>query len=256
MSEQWREGVGLLDAYLDDLLSPIEIELFLDKSDDRQELVKQKQLQAQIDESIRKGFQPTPFNADQYEQIIAKVDRRVELNKSQLVIPAQRRNWLLATAAVILLSISASYGIWNITANWQTDTPSFQPRPLVAIYLETTERNFKPYYECHDEERFAGVFENRINQALRLTDMPDGSRMLGISYLGGVSRKMTAVLCEVDGEPVIVFIDQLEHDQPEIALTNSNPSLEVNRVVKKDLVFYEVSIFDSPRMIKYFEILE
>ena len=80
--------------------------------------------------------------------------------------------------------------------------------------------------------------------------------MLGISYLGGLSRKTTAMLCAVDDRDVIVFVENAENDQPNIALANDDPGLNVYSVSKNGLIFYEVTPFRSSQMIDYFEFLD
>ncbi len=76
--------------------------------------------------------------------------------------------------------------------------------------------------------------------------------MLGLSYPGGLSRNTTAMLCEVDEQPVMVFVDRLGKDE-EVADRQAVPSIEWNvfRSVRDGLVFYEVLPFEVLRVAKY-----
>ena len=74
--------------------------------------------------------------------------------------------------------------------------------------------------------------------------------MLGLSYAGGLSRDTTAMLCRVDGQPVMVFVDRLANDLP-LAWANDKSGVHVHRVVRDGLVFYEVTPYESDRVIDY-----
>jgi len=133
--------------------------------------------------------------------------------------------------------------------------PFFEPRPVAEIYTEIVEAGFEPYYECHDNERFQETFAMRQDVPLRLAQLPQNSRMLGLSYPGGLSRDTTAMLCEVDEQPVMVFVDQLEKDNP-LADQNEDSSLNVFREVRDGLVFYEVTPLERPTMTQYLVLSE
>jgi hypothetical protein len=71
--------------------------------------------------------------------------------------------------------------------------------------------------------------------------------MLGLSYPGGLSRDTTAMLSEVEGEPVMVFVDRASADFAGAAM-DADPALNVFRDERDGLVFYEVTPLDSPQM--------
>src|SRR5690606_42083595 len=104
-----------------------------------------------------------------------------------------------------------------------------------------------------EADRFAAVFDRRQGQPLKLLPLPKGIEMLGISYPGGLSRDSTAMLCRVDGQPVIVLVDRATADRSD-AIDNGNPALHVFREERDGLVFYEVTPFDSARVIEYLAI--
>jgi hypothetical protein len=151
--------------------------------------------------------------------------------------------------AVTAAAIAVVFVTWRFGGRKQKE-PFFEPRPLADIYRETVANGFKPYYECRDEERFALTFATRQGQPLKLAQLPEGRRMLGLSYSGGLSRNTTAMLCRVDEQPVIVFVDRQEADQA-LASGHSGPDLHVLRKEYHGLVMYEVTPFTDARMMNY-----
>src|SRR5262249_13346397 len=142
-----------------------------------------------------------------------------------------------------------AFVIWNFDSRPGT-VPHFEPVPLAQIYKQTVKAGFEPYYECRDDERFAETFESRQGIPLQLSNMPIGSMMKGLCYPGGLSRETTAMLCDVDGAPVMVFVDRDEKDRKG-AMKNSDPELHVFREERDGLVFYEVTPLDEPTMIEH-----
>jgi hypothetical protein len=157
---------------------------------------------------------------------------------------------LIATAASVAWLLVA----WQVTRNWD-QRPIFVSRALVDVYRETVNAGFRPYYDCREEARFADVFEQRQGQALRLAKLPADRRMLGLSYPGGMSRDTTAMLCEVQEKPVMVFVDRAEHDN---ALASQNPhsDLHVFRQELGPLVLYEISPWPTPSVMGSLELLQ
>ena len=79
--------------------------------------------------------------------------------------------------------------------------------------------------------------------------------MLGVSYLGGISRSTTAVLFEVNENPVIVFVDR-ENSQQDGLLTKTplDSAIYIHKTKRDGLVFYEVSSLDEPAATMYFQL--
>jgi hypothetical protein len=153
-----------------------------------------------------------------------------------------------------LLLLTVAAGIAWIIVAWQflgrpSTAPHFTPRSLVGIYHETIAKGFEPYYECRDDQRFAATFLQRQGQPLLLAQMPEGSSMLGLSYSGGLSRNTTAMLCRVDEQPVMVFVDTLTADRAQSE--DEDRRIHLFRETRDGLVFYEVSPFPQARVIEY-----
>lgn len=237
-----------LEAYFDDSLAPAERESFEQKLHASPELLQQVQMQQEIDASLRRVFplQSCP------EPGLPQLDLRLQqLSRNpQQADPDQRARRI---AQIILLAMAACLA-W-VVVGWQlergpTFSPYFGPKPLSSVYREVLVSGFEPYYECKEPDRFANTFLRRQGQALELASLPVGSRMLGLSYPGGLSRETTAMLCKVDQQPVIVFVDRVENDRP---LDNDadEEGLHLHRETRHGLVLYEVSPFSQPRMLKY-----
>ncbi len=203
-----------------------------------------------FDESLIRTFAARPLGEHRVDEIV----RRVELAAKAKTKNRQYNRIIRFAIAASLIGVAA-FSIWIFASNFKSD-PFFEPRPLVAIYQETVGRGFKPYYECHDMERFAKVFAQRQKQPLTLKPLADGSRMLGLSYLGGLSRETTAMLAEVDGQAVIVFVDRITNDQPEFGQSSIEIGINVFREKINGLVFYEVSPFPKSRLTSFFEFLD
>ena len=133
----------------------------------------------------------------------------------------------------------------------RVDEPVFAARPLAEIYRDAVASGFEPSYDCREPERFAAAFSQRQGQPLRLLPVPPGMSMLGLGYFGGLSRHTTAMLCQVEGKPVIVFVDLASLDQP-LAAEATGDDLHVFREVRDGLVYYEVTPWNEPRVTELF----
>lgn len=236
---------SLLDAYLDDALEPAAREAFEKRLGNDPELAQQVELQRRIDASLVANFPVVEADAQHVQEAIAPLE---ESEPVILGLP-RRRSWWLAAAAVAGVLLA-----WGTSGPRKTD-PYFEPTPLAEVYNAAVKQGFEPYYECEDDERFARVFDKRQGVALALLPMPEGSRMLGLSYPGGLSRDTTAMLCRVDDEPVMVFVDNLDADTPLAAEKSAaSESLHIFRDEHDGLVFYEVTPFDTPRTMQYLKI--
>lgn len=241
-----------LDQFLDGTMSPKEAAQFKDGCDART-LQESTELQSEIDESLGRLLSGFELN----EQEI--IDQFVE-SKSTIVTNAKpetggmaRRTWIqIAVAASLVLA--SSLGIWNFWTPRQVAV-GFTPAPLAGIYVDSVSRGFSPYYNCEDDTRFANTFSRKLGQPMALMDMPANCKMLGISTLGGISRNTIAMLCVVDQQNVLVFVDR--DGEPGIATAIANESdLNVFVERKNGLIFCEVTPHDSAKMIEFFEFID
>ncbi len=193
-----------------------------------------------IDSALRRRFPVVAAPPQQVAELVAAAEHaRSAAGWRSAVIAAA------SLAAMVLIAFA-----WGQRGS-RDMTPFFEPAPLVALYHEAVQQGFEPYYECEDPERFAAVFAKRQDQPLRLDEMSPGSRMLGLSYPGGLSRDTTAMLCKVDGQPVMVFVDRLDADQQSSAITAAGDGLRVFRSELAGLVLYEVTPLKESRAAPY-----
>ena len=253
-----------LEMYLDGMLSESERDAFL-KHYDPVKLKQAQTTQDQIDDSLRSMFQFDPLDSPQVQELTRKafesdspaadVDEPPHPVKSKVSEPvdAGRRLTLAALAASMLALIGGGLYLMN---NDSLVTPDFHNRPVASLYQETVQAGFRPYYNCKDLQRFTNTFEFRLGKSVHLaeSEMPEGTRMLGLSYLGGTSRESTAMLGEVDGHKVIVFVDRNTASQPDVTTTGTE-GLNVFVVERDGLVFAEVSPLKEAKMIQYLKVL-
>jgi len=243
-----------LDAYFDGLMPPEQREAFEARLRAHPELCQELKLQERINASLQRLF-PLEQISDQRLSELLQAALPTEPVARQK--PDAGRHWTRRrmTRSVLAAGVALAAVLGWLLIDWQlrsdtTDTIFFEPRPLALVYQEAVNSGFEPYYECHEEDRFRATFFRRQGQELKLADLPEDSRMLGLSYPGGLSRDTTAMLCLVDEQPVMVCVDRLAHDSP-LATKNQSGQIKVFRKVRDGLVFYEVTPFDSSRLIRY-----
>ena len=244
-----------LDAYLDGHTADAERQAFEARLAEDSDANAAVQIQRDIDETLRREFQVKPPSVMEIERLLVGQQAGALAYDREPNIPRVRQNrrtlLLVSSAIVAVLAWVAVMAQWNSPNRIE---PFFEQRPLAAIYAESVKQGFRPYYFCEDEERFAATFKKRQHVPLRLAATPHDRRMVGLSYVGGLSRDTTAILCYVKEKPVILFVDRKESDNPTIATDASGTSLYVHRTSLDDLVVYEVTPFEDLSMTSYLQI--
>ncbi|MBL9163022.1 MAG: hypothetical protein JNL18_09835 [Planctomycetaceae bacterium] len=199
----------------------------------------QAELQREIDESLRRLFAAQPPSC---EAIVAA------LHQSSTVVPRsqphRRTARLFGVVAALAASLLVAISLSSLWKNARHDAPDVAARPLVDLYQNAVATGFEPSYECREPERFAETFARRQGVPLKLLPMPEGSRMLGLVYTGGLSRDTTAMLAYVNDQPVMVFVDRAQNDRSDAAIPAG--TLHVFREERDGLVFYEVTPLARP----------
>lgn len=244
-----------VDAYLDGLMQPEEKEAFEARLRAHPEVRRELQLQAEVDTSLKRLFPLAQVPESQLIELKKSITLAMQTetgsqSSSLEVLPRHSLSRRVQAALVGLAAVLAWILVVWQEGNNSTNSIFFEAKPVASVYQEVLDSGFEPYYECHEEDRFAATFLRRQGQALRLTELPAGSRMLGLSYPGGLSRDTTAMLCRVDEQPIMVFVDRLESDSP-LAKENDSSAINVFREARDGLVLYEVTPFDEPRMIEH-----
>ena len=233
----------LFERHLDGLPIASDRESSLAALRSKPERQRQERLQEEIDDGLRRLFK---FETPSGESIVATLENKNNAQPPLLSLAGSRRLSrfrFLALAAASLLFVATLSLLWP---TGRRDDGYSAARPLADLYRSAVESGFEPSYECHEPERFADTFERRQGKALKLLPMPQGSRMLGLAFTGGLSRNTTAMLAYVDDRPVMVFVDQAKNDDKAIA--SADGALRVFRDERDGLVYYEVTPFDEPKV--------
>jgi anti-sigma factor RsiW len=239
-----------LDAYLDGQLDERERAAFAVTLRQDPTLRRQAELQGRIDGALGRLFHVEQPSRSAIAAALAHGESPATESATlptALPLRGTRLYWSVAAAA------AAAAVAWALVAGpWSAreDGPAFAARPLVEIYQDAVASGFEPSYECHEAERFAATFSERQGQPLQLLAMPADSRMLGLAYVGGLSRQTTAMLCVVDGQPVMAFVDRASADQAGAAAVGDT-KLHIFRQERDGLVFYEVTPLDQPRVLDF-----
>ena len=260
-----------LEMYLDGMLSASDREVFLKKHDPDQ-LKQTLAIQNQIDDSLRSMFQFDLLDSVKSQQLTGKAFENdssilsdssvLSDDKSSSAVKLKEsesnsagRRFVITVLAASILGIIGG-GMLLMNGDLPTD-PEFKNRAVALLYQEKVQSGFIPYYHCEDPQRFKDTFEFRLGKKVQLaeSEMPEGTRMLGLSYLGGTSDRSTAMLGEVDGNQVIVFVDRSSADLPDVSTEGTN-GLNVFVVERDGLVFAEVSPLPESKMIQYFKVLD
>jgi hypothetical protein len=238
-----------LEAYLDGQLSPSERAAMESRLSDAAELKAAIRLQSQIDDALRRQFH-APQPSASFLRELRSTDPTTSKTAAFKVSSVSRRTWIGISLAVCAAASGALIGLVFLADRGDRRRPYFQPQPLVDIYHATIKDGFAPYYECNDPQRFASTFQRRQGIPLRLIELPAGCELGGLANSGGLSTRTTSMLCYDHQEPVLVFVDRLEADQPRMA-ERKDPGLFVHRKEYRGLVMYEISPFADPRFIDY-----
>lgn len=217
--------------------------------------------QHEIDQSVRRQFEAATGPTDaQLAELTARFAARSDHKSSGHVGPAsggftnQPRKISLLLAVAAAVAVAATAALWRGQGLGGRNEPYFAPTPLTDLYKQVAAAGFEPYYQCEDPQRFAEVFRIRQGVPLQLAAMPEGTRMLGLSYPGGLSRDTTAMLCMVDGQQVMAVVDRADRD--DATLAKSTDALHVFRDQRDGLVFYEISPHEQPRVLEYLQPLD
>ena len=234
-----------LQAYLDGQLPAQEREAFAREIAANADLAAQIALQKRIEESLRRSFKtpepPAKIELPQRELATLKARSR----RRMLIIAG------LAATAVTIFWVALAWRFFGGEAE-----PNYDPnQPLADIYQMTVAQGFKPKWVCDNPEEFASTFQKRQGQPLVLAALPAGTKMEGLTYVGGLSRYTTTMLARADGKPVMVFVDRADSD-PHPAEPAAKTGLHLFRKQLGSLVLYEISSLDHPAVMDYLELAD
>lgn len=205
------DGDARLDAYLDRALSADETADFERELQSSPALVADVALQTSIDQSLRRAL--TPPSADAIEAMVRRAIDEYESAPPAIVARLGRGRGLQVAAALFLIVV----GAWMIArvAGTMMRPDGGEPAPwrsMAMVYDDAVDRDMEPEIICTTNQAFEDWFSAQFEQPLRLAEMPAETRALGLGYANTLSPYTMYVLATAADEPVLLFVDRLEHD--------------------------------------------
>lgn len=172
------------------------------------------------------------------------------------ITPAPVRRWLSIAALVAITAIGAWLGI----SQWISRGPDVLIVTAPEVYETQLARGFVPEWVCDDDAEFARSVKDRLGQALlvsvaAITGKPDvevvGWAYPATGYEGKeivLSKDTMILLARVQREPVVVLVDRLRNDRPDL-VSQSREGARVFRSEVGDLVLYEVTPRAEPGVL-------
>ncbi len=247
------EMMDKLDAYLDGQLNPAEREAFERELADHPAVLAEVEKQRSVDASISRLF-PMPDAAAMASRLpttdhsgeapdVVPISDAAELS-GETGKPSPRRQWFMLAALIAICGLAG----WRFMVNSEGDAqPDYST--MASAYQTEVSRGFKPLWVCEDDAEFARTFKDRLGQSLLMKPLPQGVRAIGLSYAEIISGKTTFLLANVDGDEVIVFIDNASHG-PQSLPSGSRLHLHARQV--GSLMLYEVSRLDRAWLLDAF----
>ncbi len=201
--------------------------------------------EALLDERLRRLMQPPS------QEHLAKIAERAILQAALTPPRPRRRVGRLAVAAAVAGGL---VGVWLIAQNLVPARPregAYQAQPwraMQTVYRDLVNEGFQPLWVCKDDQEFADSFRSVYHQALLLAEIPPHTTTLGLSYCNSLTARTTCLLATAGGEPVVVFVDRIERDQPQTA----PEGLYLHRRQIGRLVLYELSPLEEPAVLPWF----
>ncbi len=197
-----------------------------------------------LDASLRRLFAPPP---PQLLDAIAADARRTHERRA----PARRLRRLAAAAAIA----GGLIGGWLIVdaSGRLGGRRGYEPPPwrsFETVYRDEIAAGFQPRWVCETDEEFATTFGDRFGQRLLLAPLTDEIQAVGLSYAHTLTPRTIHLLARVQGQPVLVFVDQPGRGGAAAMTQAGGLSLHRRRLGR--LVLYELSPFGEPLLLGRF----
>ncbi len=242
--------VAQLDAYLDGLMTREQRDRFDEQMTKNDHLRNEVDRQHSVDKVLRRAFAPP------HEESLRRI-AELACDHGIDPIPLRRAGVpilrMFAAAAAIVMLIAGSWMIWLILGPQPAITDPYAPqawRSMQQVYEDERADGFLPDWVCRDDLEFQETFRSQLGQRMLLNSLPEGVAAIGLSYSNTISPWTICLLSEAADEEIIVFIDRLDQDSDTKLVAQSG--LYLHRKVIGELVLYELSPLDSPRVIQHF----
>ena len=240
-----------LDDYLDGLLDDAERRAFEAQLATDEQLRREVDLQRRIDDRLRGRFAPAP---------------RIDAPAAPAPLPTtpapaqRRRHWAAVASVAAILLIAAGAWFTIIRPNLMPPSGQGQVRPMAVdnVYNLMRRRAFEPEWKCETDAEFIAAVQDRLGFPALVQADPPELQVLGWAYAESgayaiITMRTMILICRVEGgEHVLVFIDRLDADHPPERRDSSD--LHLHRRELGELVLYELTPFEEPRVIERFTI--
>lgn len=220
---------ALLEAYLDDTLTPEQRRAFEARARHDETLARELALQRRAEESLKRQFQPpampvlpttTTTDGRALEAAPARGPSRL-----RLFVPLAAAAALAITAGVYLTLLAGT--------------------PVGPVYHKVVDAGFTPQWVCETDEQFTQYTKERFGTPWTFDNDPS-IRLVGWRYSEDVLSPDESVLLATKGrEKIVVVADEAAHDRR----LRESGGLHVFRRTLGDLVLYEISPLEQPHVI-------
>lgn len=228
----------MIDRYLDgtlagDDLARFEAALHADPS-----LRHEIELQSRIDDSLDRLFTPPPSAVVTPPAPAATKPPTPWWKREIPKLP-------LAAAAAIAAIVYLGFQYFSPTP----ENPRMNP---ATVYSNLEVTGWPIEFVCKDEQEFADVMQQKMGVPLYVPAATPGLVVAGWSYTNSYSGTPLGpttmyLISRVEQQPVLVLIEKSQYDR-KIKLPKDSP-LHLHRRQVKDVVMYEVSPLEAPRVI-------
>lgn len=249
-------GWDRIDAYLDGELQGPDLSAFEVALASDVALQAEVNAQRSIDESLARLFErddPVPLPAGAVASTLGESPLRLVGDPAGPAVeaaPRRRPRVWWAAAAMLAAACVGLYVTGAIDIARLFDARNSVIGPEV-VYERKVRTGFLPDWVCENDEQFIQVTRDMWGESF-LVSSTDDVKIVGWSYYEPVLSAQTAILlATVNNKQVIVAIDRKDNDRS-VTLPSSS-GLKKYRKVVGNLVFYEISPLDEPRVLPLVE---
>lgn len=233
-----------IDRYLDGLMSDAERASFEQAIAGSAELREEIAFHRRLDSSLRSEFGAPPAPAG----LLTREEARAFAERKKSTGWSRERRMFLALAALIALVVSIQGFFWLSGSSNSAERPS-----LAHIYQGLVDYGFRPSEECTTSEKFAGWMKSKFGVALALKEDRPDVKLVGWSSSTAISNYTGLLLATVDGQPVLVAIDTVAHQNewgfPCRRQPGEDAAVNFFSAEIDGIAVYEVTPLDKPRII-------
>lgn len=229
MSRYMDNPEQLIDAYVDGVLNEEDRAAFEDAMRQRPELAAEVELQAAIDTSMKRMFDPG--DAGKGEEMQGHLAGRIGA-----------KVFALAAAIVIVGVVAWMYVGSGGGGGGRSRRPVKIAMTPVEVYAAEVDAGFVPEEVCTTPEAFEDWIDDRYGQLLR-PEARERVELVGWSYTDVLSPYSALLLARVEGREVLVLLDEIREDT---GLTvDADAPIRLFRREFGNLVLYEITPLDE-----------